>query len=70
MMVSSKRLPASSRLTAGVLATATYFQNMSLFGILAVLAAIFAVLLGRTTAGGVRTFAFSLLSHKTTLLSS
>ena len=58
-----------SGLTACVLATATYFQHMSLFGILAVLAAIFAVLLRRTIAGGMRAFVFFVLSHKTTLLS-
>jgi hypothetical protein len=62
------RFPAV--LTTCVLATATYFQHMSLLGIFTVLAAILAVFLGRTIARGVRAFVFFVLSHKTPLLSS
>jgi hypothetical protein len=52
-----------------VFATATYFQDMRLLGVFAVLATILAVLLGRTIAGGMRALISLILCHKTTLLS-
>jgi hypothetical protein len=58
-----------SGLTAGVLAIATYFHHVRLFGLFTILAAILAIFFGRTIARRMRAFVFCLLSHKTSLLS-
>jgi hypothetical protein len=58
-----------SGLTAGVLAVATYFHHVRLFGLFTILAAILAILFGRTIARRMRAFVFCVLSHKTSLLS-
>jgi hypothetical protein len=50
-----------------VFATTTYFQDMRLLGVLAVLATIFAVLLGRAIASGMRALISLSLSHKNIL---
>jgi hypothetical protein len=52
-----------------VFATATYFQDMRLLGVLAVFATILAVLLTRAIAGGMRAFISFVLCHKTSPLS-
>jgi hypothetical protein len=52
-----------------VFAAATDFQNMRLLGVLTILAAIFAVLLGRTIAGWMRAYLFLIFCHKQSLLS-
>src|SRR5258705_7723294 len=61
---------AVSGLTAGVLAIATYFHHVRLFGLFTILAAILAIFLDRTIARGMRAFVFCVLSHKASLLSS
>jgi hypothetical protein len=58
-----------SGLTAGVLAVATYFHHVRFFGFFTILAAILAILFGRTIARRMRAFVFCVLSHKTSLLS-
>ena len=56
-----------SGLTAGVLAIATYFHHVRLFGLFTILAAILAIFFGRTIARRMRAFVFCFLSHKTSL---
>jgi len=59
----------SKCLTAGVLAIATYFHHVRFFGLFTILAAILAILFGRTIARRMRALVFCILSHKTSLLS-
>ena len=54
--------------TTGVLAATTYFHDVRFLGFLAVFAAVFAVLLRRTIASGVRTFRGIFFSHESTSL--
>ena len=58
-----------SGLTAGVLAVATYFHHVRLFGLFTILAAILAILFRRTIARRMRAFVLCVLSHETSLLS-
>jgi hypothetical protein len=47
-----------------MLAITTYFHHMRLFGLLAVLAAILAILFWRAITSGMRAFVFLILCHK------